>query len=41
VADDLYTRAELLIAGRGSVLAAGEATALAEKADRLWRGAAE
>jgi hypothetical protein len=41
VADDLYTRAELLVAGEGGLAAAEEAVVLAEKADRLWQGAAE
>ncbi|WP_459709968.1 DUF6403 family protein [Actinophytocola sp. KF-1] len=40
-ADDLFARAELLAAGRGGVTAAQEATDCAERADRLWRAAAD
>ncbi len=40
-AADLFTRAELLVAGRGGVAAAEEAADLAARADRLWQEAAE
>jgi uncharacterized protein DUF6403 len=39
-ADDLFARAELLIAGQGGPDAAAEATDCATRADRLWREAA-
>jgi hypothetical protein len=39
-ADELFARAELLVAGRPGVTAAEEAAELAERADRLWREAA-
>lgn len=38
-ANDLYARAELLIAGQGGVAAAEEATDCAERADRMWQEA--
>ncbi len=40
-ADDLFARAELLAAGGGGVAAAREAADCAERADRLWRAAAD
>lgn len=40
-ADDLFARAELLAAGGGGTAAAKEATACAERADRLWREATD
>lgn len=40
-ADELYTRAELLVAGGGGVDAAAEAEGCAVRADRLWREAAD
>lgn len=39
-ADELFARAELLVAARGGADAAGEATDCAARADRLWRAAA-
>jgi uncharacterized protein DUF6403 len=40
-ADDLLTRAELLVAGHGGARAAAEALDCAERADRMWRAAAD
>ncbi len=40
-ADDLYARAELLVASRGGAAAAAEAADCAARADRLWRAAAD
>ncbi len=39
-ADDLFARAELLVAGQGGPGAAEEAADCAARADRLWREAA-
>jgi hypothetical protein len=39
-ADELFTRAELIAAGRGGASAATEAADCAARADRLWRAAA-
>lgn len=39
-ADELFARAELLVAGHGGTAAAAEAADCAERADRLWREAA-
>lgn len=40
-AEDAFARAELLAAGGGGVAAAEEAAVCAERADRLWREAAD
>lgn len=40
-AEELFHRAELLIAARGGITAASEAEQCAVRADRLWRAAAD